>query len=330
MGDLNQSCTEFAAVLGSAENLVATVTRPSVAPDAPPLPAVVLLTAGIIHRIGPDRLYVRLARALAQAGALVLRLDFSGIGDSGAPVHPANIHRSEAEAREISECLDFLEKTEGTHQFILMGLCSGGDNALLGMSRDERVVGAVLLDPFAFRPFGYYLRYYGPRILKPAVWWRSLTGRSPFLKIFLGGLMKRLRRGPRFVEKSGDAPVCEPLPVGPALVDLTRPTIEEMRRRLEQVIARSGRLLYVFTAGLEARYYYRNQFFDSFPGLDFKGQLELEYYPDCDHTFTRQALQERLEERVLRWYRTHFVPPRSAEPTASSASTASSSSSPPT
>ena len=328
MGDLNQSCTEFAAVLGSAENLVATGTRPTVAPDAPRPPAVIFLTAGIIHRIGPDGLYVRLARALAQAGALVLRLDFSGIGDSGPPAHPANIHRSEAEQRELSDCLDFLEKTEGADRFILMGLCSGGDNALLGMCRDERVVGAVLLDPFAFRPFGYYLRYYGPRVLKPAVWWRSLTGRSPFLKIFFGALMKRLRRGPRAVGGAGEAPTGEPVAVGPALADLTRPTREEMRRRLEQVIARSGRLLYVFTAGLEMRYYYRNQFFDAFPGLDFKGRLELEYWPDCDHTFTRQALQERLEERVLKWYGTHFGPTWSAEAAASSASNATSSSPP--
>jgi pimeloyl-ACP methyl ester carboxylesterase len=317
-------------VLGSAENLVATGTRPSPAPDGPRLPAVIFLTAGILHRIGPDRLYVRLARALAQEGALVLRLDFSGIGDSGAPAHPANIHRSEAEQRELTDCLDFLEKTEGADRFILMGLCSGGDNALLGMCRDDRVVGAVMLDPFAFRPFGYYLRYYGPRILKPAVWWRSLTGRSPFLKLLFASLMKRLRRAPRSVGAGEDVPAGEPVAAGPALVDLTRPTMEEMRKRLEQVIARSGRLLYVFTAGLEARYYYRNQFFDAFPGLDFKGQLELEYYADCDHTFTRQALQERLEERVLRWYRTHFVSTPGAEPAASSASTATSSSPPPT
>lgn len=338
MGDLTPSYTEFAAVLGNADNLVAIGTRPTGNRDGPPLPAVVLLTAGIIHRIGPDRLYVRLARALAQAGAFVLRLDFSGIGDSGAPSHPPDIHRSEAEQRELSECLDFIERTEGVDRFVLIGLCSGGDNALLGMYRDERVVGAVLLDPFAFRTPGYFLRYYGPRILKPAVWWRTLTGRSPFLKIFFAGLKKRLGRrarprmsgagtpSPADTPSRGDAPsggdAPSAGPSGGALVDLTRPTRGEMRQRLEKVIAQSGRLLYVFTGGLEVRYYYRNQFFDAYPGLDFKGQLEFEYYPDCDHTFTRQALQERLEERVLRWYRAHFVPSPAEEAAVSSASAA--------
>jgi hypothetical protein len=314
---LTKPYSEFAVVLGEAENLVAIGTRPT-RPSGGSTPAVVFLNSGIIHRIGPDRLYVRLARALAEAGALAFRLDFSGIGDSGAPAHPSDIHRSEAEQREVTQCLDFIQETEGVDRMILIGLCSGGDNALLGLARDSRVVGGVLLDPFAFKTWGYYLRYYGPRVFNPAVWWRSLTGQSPFLKILFHAVRKRLARGPkpkgnRGPVRGGEAPPESP---GAAMVslpsdkpepeDLTRPTRPVMRRTLEKVIARGGRLLYVFTAGLQPRYYYRNQFFDAFPGLDFDGQVEFEYYPDCDHTFTRQALQERLEERVVRWFRTNF------------------------
>ena len=46
------------------------------------LPAVLFLNAGLIHRIGPNRIYVKLARQFAQMGFFVFRFDSSGIGDS--------------------------------------------------------------------------------------------------------------------------------------------------------------------------------------------------------------------------------------------------------
>src|SRR6185312_12807504 len=49
---------------------------------APPRRGVILLNAGAVGQIGPNRLHVVLARRLAAAGDLVLRLDVSGIGDS--------------------------------------------------------------------------------------------------------------------------------------------------------------------------------------------------------------------------------------------------------
>ena len=79
-----------------------------------------------------------------------------------------------------------------------------------------------------------------------------------------------------------------------------------MRRQLMEVMERSGRLLYVFTGGLQERYYYRNQFFDAFPGMDFRGLVDFEYYPDSDHTFSRRDLQERLERRVVEWFEACF------------------------
>lgn len=281
-------------LLGTERQLVGISTRPTRGPD-PALPTVVFLNSGIIHRIGPNRLYVRLARALAQEGALVFRFDFSGIGDSGGPSYGGGIHRSEVEQRELEDTLDWIQEHEGADRFLLVGLCSGGDNAFLGIARDRRVVGAVLLDPFAFRTPGYFLRYYGPRLFRPAVWWRILTGRSPLLRGAMGSLRRSLRAG----GPPGEAG--EPPPG-----DLTRPTREEMRRQLLEVIGKSGRLLYVFTGGLEERYYYRNQFFDAFPGMDFQGLVDFEYYPDADHTFSRQELQERLERRMVEWFRACF------------------------
>lgn len=301
MGQLTMGLTESAHLLGTDGHLVGISTRPAGGAD-PALPTVVFLNSGIIHRIGPNRLHVRLARALAREGAMVYRFDFSGIGDSGNPSYEGGAHRSEVEQGELENALDWIQAREGADRFILVGLCSGADNAFLGIVRDSRVVGAALLDPFTFRTPGYFLRYYGPRLFSPPVWWRVLTGRSPFLKGAVGYLRQRARsRRPSAA------------PGKPPPRDLTRPSKDEMRRQLREVIGRSGRLLYVFTGGLQERYYYRNQFFDAFPGMDFEGLVDFEYFPDADHTFSRKNLQERLERRLVHWFRSCFAGALSGE-----------------
>src|SRR6185503_8792569 len=48
-------------------------------------PVVLLSNAGATHHVGPNRLYVMAARALAAAGLRSLRLDLPGLGDNPAP-----------------------------------------------------------------------------------------------------------------------------------------------------------------------------------------------------------------------------------------------------
>ena len=64
---------ESSHLLGKQHRLVGISTRPSTGLD-PALPAVVFLNSGIIHRIGPNRLYVRLARALAVDAEILAEL----------------------------------------------------------------------------------------------------------------------------------------------------------------------------------------------------------------------------------------------------------------
>lgn len=51
--------------LGDEGHLVAVATQPANAAD---VPGVILLNAGVLHRVGPHRLHVHLARRLAAAG----------------------------------------------------------------------------------------------------------------------------------------------------------------------------------------------------------------------------------------------------------------------
>src|SRR5689334_20064244 len=73
-----EDAAENAIVFGGDVRLVGIVTTP--AETRADRTGVILLNAGVVHRVGPNRLYVTLARRLAQAGLTVLRFDHSGIG----------------------------------------------------------------------------------------------------------------------------------------------------------------------------------------------------------------------------------------------------------
>ncbi len=126
---------------------------PPLTPPPPPTPPrrsppIVLLTsAGTVHRIGPHRLYVTLARRWAALGFRVLRVDLAGIGDSPPGADGVeNVTYPRDGYADLAEAIDLL----GAPQVILAGLCSGGDFAFQMGMRDPRVVGALILNPRTF------------------------------------------------------------------------------------------------------------------------------------------------------------------------------------
>ena len=62
--------------------LVGVVSMPGSNNNPDKKPAVLILNAGLVHRVGPYRMHTVLARRLAEMGHLVFRFDLSNIGDS--------------------------------------------------------------------------------------------------------------------------------------------------------------------------------------------------------------------------------------------------------
>ena len=73
---------EQAVLFGKTRSLAGVVTDPPKSTEDRKRPAIVLLNSGLVHKVGPNRLNVKLARMLATMGFPVLRFDLSGIGDS--------------------------------------------------------------------------------------------------------------------------------------------------------------------------------------------------------------------------------------------------------
>lgn len=252
-------------------------------------PAVLLLNAGILHRVGPSRMNVRLARALADQGFPCLRFDFSGIGDS--PSRPDSLPFEESSVREIRAAMDHLEETRGVDRFVLFGLCSGADAALHGAVADERVVGLVPVDGHAYRTWRYYVHRYLPRLFRAQSWKNLLTGRT-----YVGPWIRRLL-GRDGGGEQGDRRPDEEV----RIFQRPQPPREEAEEWMRTLVDRKVRMLHVFSGGMAENYNYHSQFRDMYRRVDFRGLARVAYFEDSTHTFTDLVHLDRLVRTVTAW-----------------------------
>jgi alpha-beta hydrolase superfamily lysophospholipase len=142
--------TERAVSLPSA-GLFGMVTE--VASDRTDRPLAVFLNSSDEHHMGPNRLWVELARRWAASGIDGLRVDLSGIGDS--PVRHVDQPWLQCCAPEaFDDVVDICREASegGKRALILVGLCSSAYQAIES-ALSLRPAGVVLVNPgFTFVP----------------------------------------------------------------------------------------------------------------------------------------------------------------------------------
>jgi alpha-beta hydrolase superfamily lysophospholipase len=115
-----------------------------------PTRGVILLNAGAVGHIGPNRLYVELARMLAARGDRVLRVDLSGIGDSEPrPGAEENVVYSEHALGDVAACVAWMRK-QGVQHVAVAGLCSGAYHALKAAIAGQPIDTVVAINPLTF------------------------------------------------------------------------------------------------------------------------------------------------------------------------------------
>ncbi len=266
-------------------------------PDAdfdPGRPCFVLLNAGLVHRVGPGRTSVQLARRLADLGFASLRFDHTGKGDSMPRVDASPF--VEASARETAEVLDRLESEIGASRFILVGLCSGAVTAFRVARDDRRVVGAVMMNGQVYEQNAEWDRFVYNRgwarwYLKGALfrrdsWRRFLTGRIHYRRL-LGVLARQVRnrlRPPQAVKQVADRLTAE----------------------VDSVIGRGVRLLLVYAQNDHTMDYLEIMFGRRLEALIAEGALRRIIIPGADHTFTLRRHQQALMLSIESWAREYY------------------------
>ena len=134
----------------------------------------VVITGGPQYRVGSHRQSVLLGRYLAGHGYAVLRFDVRGMGDSEGEFSGFE-HLNE----DINAAIDCLfDHVQGLERVVLWGLCDGASAATFYASRDPRVSGLILINPWvrteATSAHARIQGYYGRRLLATDFWARLL------------------------------------------------------------------------------------------------------------------------------------------------------------
>lgn len=267
--------TEHAVMFAVTHSLVGVLTEAET--DVNPVrPAIVFLNAGILHRVGPNRLHVRIARELALRGFASLRFDASGVGDS--PPRTDGLSLRAAALSDIREALDFVADKLGAATFILIGLCSGADLAFRAALADQRIVGTVLIDGLPYHTVRSRCHHYASRLIRPGSWRRFLALDGPVWRRVLWW-----RQPARAASATGRRDV---------------PPRHEAESHLRQLTERGVRLLLLYTPDRD--YSYPRHFADTFPRVR-SDRVDVAYFSDSDHTFTLRSNQDLLVRTIDRW-----------------------------
>jgi len=280
---------EKAVLFGKKKSLVGVVTEPRSVASSTKLPAIIILNAGLLHRVGPNRLHVKIARKMADAGFTTLRFDFSGNGDS--TVRNDNIPFGQSAIDEIQDAINYLSFTKRIEKFILVGICSGADVAIKATCCNNHVVGTVGINGFYLggdisREMKVHVvssiqnRYYQKHLFNYKSWWRLVTGKSDLSGIisFLATRMKDL------------------------LSKRRQPSPPTHYSKTAKFLPRSNANIFlVYSEGSAALDTFQLAHKNSINTLTSSGKLSIKVIKHSDHVFTLLESQNILMDLISKW-----------------------------
>ena len=266
---------EQAFRFGRARHLVGIAGLPQ---DVSADVGVIVLNAGLVHRIGPFRLHVEMTRRLNASGYPTLRFDLSTLGDSSSSGESQT--KVQQVCADVDDAMTLLGQQAGCKRFVLIGLCSGAQNAHSVACSDIKVAGAVFLDGYAYRTFGYRLRHYIPRLFDGERWRRALT-RS----------RSQQAEAPRSVE-----PVFAVTPSPQAVV----------RTDLAGMIERGMRLCLIYSGGISNYFNHARQFRECFGSVMSHPYVSTSFLRESDHTYILTGDRHRLLDNIEHWIASNF------------------------
>lgn len=286
---------ERVVTFGPERALIGILTAPAAGAPAVEGTVVLLLNAGVIHRVGPNRINVGFARELAAIGLTSLRFDQSGLGDSAPREGVTDLF--ESVARDMRDAMAYLAEHHGAQKFVLVGICSGARAALRACYEEPNIAGAIVIDPPVYKTARAVVGHFAPRLLRPESWKTALSGRNQRITRTIAKLRGRT--------DTPEALACAvPTPAPSTMPDRLpdEPTREEMTDALAHMLGKRTRMLWIYTGGsADAQYNYRDQLRDAFPDACKSGLLDWDLMSDVDHDFRTEAQRRQIRRAVRDW-----------------------------
>lgn len=286
---------------GDSDNLIGIHTSSAASSKRP---GIVLVNSGVVHRAGPNRLYVNIARQLAAVGYPVLRFDLSGIGDSSPRSDALSFEKSAIS--ETSAAMAALGAESDCSGFILCGICSGADISFLTCRDNPAVLGAVLINGRGLHGVtddsgdaidaginstlraSESARYlWKSALFNSASWRKLLSGQSNPIELLRVVGRQFLRR---FI---GSEQVPENAP--------------ELRAAFHCILDRGTALLMVYSEGDPALDYMQLMLGKEMTRIASYPNFAEIRMPGADHTFTARHHRDELIAALRRWADAHFA-----------------------
>lgn len=245
--------------------------------------AVIILNSGLLHKPGPFRLSTTLSREIAKLGMVTFRFDLSGIGDSKK--HKDVRVREDQILGDIQEAMNFIGRKKGINKFIILGICTGADNTHKIAVIDDRVVGAVFMDGYAYPTVKYHMKEWQPRLLRPL---KLASHTVRLIRRFFSSQKEKYddsRKENYFWEL---------------------PPKQKTEAELREFVDRGMNMLFIFT-GSWVTFLYPQQMNDSFSSIDFKGRLQVDYLKNASHLYVASKSRERVIQVILQWLNDKYI-----------------------
>jgi dienelactone hydrolase len=257
---------------------------------------VLMANAGCVHRIGPNRLYVTLARQWASLGYTVLRMDLGGLGDSDTPDDGVENHPYPSHAvRDIQRGIELL-RSRGVARVVVAGLCSGAHAAFHAGIDIPGLDGLIVINPIVFywKPtdaldvsawmnYGES-KYYESAMRRWQSWRRLLTGKVNVANV-ARTMLKRLWN----VVSARGMTLLRALHVMPE-------ALEDPARDFGRIVARGTNVLLLFSEGDPGLDFLRRHHRAALRRLAQRRDFTFEILPNADHTLTALDARRRAEK----------------------------------
>jgi len=270
--------------------------------QSPTNTAYVLINSGSVHHVGPNRLYIALARNIAASGASCFRIDIEGLGDSvlrkpGQENHPY----TDSAVPDVGSALTYLRDQLGYKRFGLIGLCSGAHaafHASVDFSEYE-IVDTVIINPLTFHwREGMTLEttqhfqdaaYYKKSALNPNSWLKLLRGKVDILNLLRIGLTQLLVS----VKARSDALAEGILPGAGTPLSRDLKKLFAHGRSLHMIIAAGDPGYDLLVAGAKGT---------ATKGIK-AGKITVSFIPNANHTFS----QVKPRNELIHWLSAHVM-----------------------
>jgi hypothetical protein len=249
-------------------------------------PAIIMLNVGLIHRVGPHRFHVDLARLLAEKNSISLRFDLSGIGDSIFDFENSEIKKYAISDTEMA--MNYITSITNIKTFILIGICSGADNIHAITKINKRVIGCVFLDAYGYPTKLFNLHKH---IAKYIYYLAAMSSMDKWISLF-----KKKINKPIYSNNNSSAAKI-------AILHSQRnwPDQKEAETDIINFLERGIKLLYIYSGGVPFYYNYKNQFYDMFPSIGKKRKILVKYFSKADHTFTSISQRKLMMKSIYSW-----------------------------